>query len=183
MLETYEIGIATGDSNVDGIVTIVGTVTHDVAGTVTTTVVGTEAITADETQSGTADHGTTMTDGDDETKATDDTGIYETIEAGTTTGDSNVDGIVTIVGTVTHDVAGMVSTLEDGIDTIMVDYTQSGTAVHGTTITDGDDETKATDETGISVNNVAGTTTGDSNVDGTVTDLGTETQVTGITVW
>jgi hypothetical protein len=70
----------------------------------------------DGTESGTADHETMATDGDEATMITDEAGKLETHEAGTATGDLQVDGTVTVDGTKTNDDVGTVTTDDEAID-------------------------------------------------------------------
>jgi hypothetical protein len=73
-------------------------------------------MTDDGTEFGTADHETITTDGDEATTMTYEAGKLETHEAGTATGDDQVDGTVTVDGTKTNDEALTVTTDDEAID-------------------------------------------------------------------
>jgi hypothetical protein len=83
--------------------------THDDVATVITFELGTETITLECTESGTFDQATITTDGDDGTVITKLAGNVLTTEAGTATGEMTVDGIVTVGGATTNNVAGIVT--------------------------------------------------------------------------
>jgi hypothetical protein len=82
------------------------------------------------TESGTADHETITTEGDEAITITSVAGKLETHEAGTATGDDQVDGTVTTDGTKTNEEVGTVTIAELGTETATDDGTESGTLVH-----------------------------------------------------
>jgi hypothetical protein len=84
------------------------------------------------------------TDGDEATMMTSVAGKLETHEAGTATGDDQVDGTVTNDGTKTNDEVGTVTTALDGTDIISSLGTESGTLVHDTIAIDGSEATMIT---------------------------------------
>jgi len=73
-------------------------------------------------------------------------GNDDTNDNGTTTGDTHVDGIVTVAGTVTvtNDDSAIVTTAVDGTDAITLVGTESGTFDHSTIATLGDEATVKT---------------------------------------
>jgi hypothetical protein len=74
-----------------------------------------------------------------------------------------------------NELAATVTIAEAGILAITVDGTESGTLVQATTATDGDEAGTTTWVDGKLATQVSGTTTGETQVDGTVTVFGTET--------
>jgi len=71
-------------------------------------------------------------------------GSDETHETGTTTTDVHVDGTTTVAGTKTNEVVATVTTADDGTEAITEVGTDSGTLVHETMATDGDEATTMT---------------------------------------
>jgi len=168
-------GTTTGETQVDGIVTVAGTVTNELAATVTTTDDGTEAITVDGTLSGTSVHDTTTAPDSDEMVMRSAVGRLETHEIGTTTGETMVDGMVKVAGTVTNDEAGTVTMIENGIEAITPVGTESGTFSHETiTAPDWDGMVMMSDD-GKNETQSTGTTTGVKTEVGTTTSVGTKT--------
>jgi len=100
---------------------------------------GTEAIMLDGTLSGRAVHETTTADGSDGIEAMADDGTPVNHSIGTMTGETMVDGMVIVAGTVPNDEAGTETTTLAGIEAIKVDGTESGISDQATTTTDGDE--------------------------------------------
>jgi hypothetical protein len=130
----------------------------------------------DGTESGTTDHETIATDGDEAGMMTSEAGKLETNETGTTTGETQVDGTVTIVGTLDGATLKAETTIAVvGTEAITDDGTESGTLVHETITADGDEAMVTTTELGKFETHETGTTTGDVQVAGTETTVGTKT--------
>jgi len=138
-LDTQLTGTITGLLMVDGTDTVYGTVTNDETGTATTAVDGTDAITDVGTLSGMAVHETITADGDEAIVITNDDGNDYTHEYGTTAGLDHVDGTTTVAGTKTNDETATDETLDDGIDTMSDEATESGTLLHEIIAIDGDE--------------------------------------------
>lgn len=100
----------------------VGVLMNDEAGTLEITDYGTQTIKLEATDDGTFHASTTANDGDEAITTTYDDGYDETAEAGITTGDSNVVGIVTADGTETTTKADV------GIEATTLDGTWLGTS-------------------------------------------------------
>jgi hypothetical protein len=94
-------------------------------------------------------------------------GNVATTEVATITGDDQADGMVTDDGTV------KVTMALDGTDWITLDGTEAGTDEAWTIAADGDDPITTIDEDLNDETNEIGTTTGEVNVAGTVTNDGT----------
>jgi len=120
-------------------------------------------------------HSTITADGDEAIVRTTDDGKLSTHETGTTTGETQVDGTVTTDGTVTNDEVGTETTAVDGTEAITEVGTEFGTLVHSTITADGDDAIVITTDDGKLSTHEIGTTTGETQVDGTVTTDGTKT--------
>jgi hypothetical protein len=154
---------------------------------VTTADDGTEAMTDVGTESGTLVHETIATDGDEAATIIWVDGKLETNESGTTTGDDQVDGTVTVCGTetatdeTTYDEnveAATVRTADDGTEATTDVGTDDGTFDQATITTDGDEWTKTTWVDGKLETKETATTTGDDHVDGIVTVAGTDEAAT-----
>jgi len=116
---------------------VAGTKTNDEVATVTTADDGTEAMTDVGTEFGTLVQATMATDGDEATTTTSVDDKLETHEIGTTTGDDQVDGMVTVAGTETetetdetHCETATVTTALDGTEAMTEVGTEFGTSDH-----------------------------------------------------
>jgi hypothetical protein len=116
-----------------------------------------------------------MTAFDDETVITWVDGKPVAHEAGTTTGDDQVLGTATVVGTKTNDETGTVTTNELGTETTTLDGTDDGTLDEAMIAIDGDEAIMMNDDDDNDETSETGKTTGDDHVDGTVIEFGTET--------
>jgi hypothetical protein len=138
---TDDAGTNTGVDHVDGTVTADGINVNDETATVETTEDGTDTITDEATLDGTFDQDTITTPVSDGMIITYVHGKLETDDAGTKTGDDQVDGTVTTDGTHVNDETATVETIELGISITSELGTELGTLEYEITANDGDDGT------------------------------------------
>jgi len=125
---TIEAGTTTTllGAQVVGMVTLVGTKTTDEAGIETIAVLGMLQTKLLETDDGTLVKSTMATEVDEAITMISLNGNEVTYESGTTTGDDQVVGTVTVCGTVTNELTGTSTTAVDGTDWMIDDGTQVG---------------------------------------------------------